>query len=294
MKQVLAWLLAGVMAGLVVPRVSADVTWVDGLPAALEQAAQADRPVMIDFYTDWCGWCKKLDAEVYTDEQVEKLLTEAFVCVKIDGDTEEQLVEKYEVQGYPTIIILDADGTRLKTIGGFEPADLFLIELRDALDLRKLRAEGKALRGELEGASPERAAEINARLAYIERRLGSMAAAAERLAQAKAAGLDTPEVRLNEALLIEAPADRAAALSAWLDANPGSAFAAEALFELGMAQARQRKWTEAVASFDRAAAEAPESIWGATAQAIAQVIRDRFIDRPEGMGGATGGGCCGQ
>lgn len=293
MKQVFVWLIAGVMVWLLVPAAWADVTWVDGLPGALEQAAQADRPVMVDFYTEWCGWCKKLDAEVYTDERVEKLLTEAFVCVKIDGDTNEQLVEKYEVEGYPTIVILDTDGTTLKRIDGFEPADLFLIELRDALDLRKLHAEGKALRAELEGASPERAAEINARLAYIERRLGNAAAAAQHLAQAKAAGLDTPEVRLNEALLVGEPAERAEALSAWLDANPGSAFTAEALFELGMAQAHQRKWTDAVASLDRAAAEAPESFWGATAQAIAKVIRERFIENPEGMGGATGG-CCGQ
>jgi len=293
MRKPLTLTVAGVLAGLVPALAVAEVDWVGGLPAALDKAAQADRPVLVDFYTDWCGWCKKLDAEVYTDERVEKLLAEAFICVKVDGDTETELVGKYEVDGYPTVIILDADGVRLKTIGGFEPADLFLIELRDALDLRGLRAEGKTLQGELEGASPERAPEINARLAYIERRLGNMAAAADRLAQAKAAGLDTPEVRLNEALLIKAPAARATALSAWLDANPGSPYGAEAFFELGMAQAQQRKWTEAVASLEKATAEAPTSIWSATAQAIAKVIRDRFIDRPEGMGDATGG-CCGQ
>jgi len=53
----------------------------------LEEAQALDeRKVLIDVYTDWCGWCKKMDASTFTDPKIVSYLTENYHCVKLDGE----------------------------------------------------------------------------------------------------------------------------------------------------------------------------------------------------------------
>ena len=53
----------------------------------LEEAQALDeRKVFIDVYTDWCGWCKKMDASTFTDPKIVSYLTENYHCVKLDGE----------------------------------------------------------------------------------------------------------------------------------------------------------------------------------------------------------------
>jgi len=101
---------------------------------ALKKAQELNRIIMIDFYTDWCGWCTELDEKTYSDPGVEKLLSQ-FVNVKIDAENEEgpELVEKYGVHGYPAIIFVDSHGDPVDILEGFYPPERFLPELERIL-----------------------------------------------------------------------------------------------------------------------------------------------------------------
>lgn len=64
---------------------SPKVAWTD-LPTA-SQSSQTQKLYFIDFYTSWCGWCKKMDAETFTDPTVAKILTKYYIPVKFDAES---------------------------------------------------------------------------------------------------------------------------------------------------------------------------------------------------------------
>jgi len=108
------------------------VQWKPYDTAALSAARAAGKPVVIDFYADWCLPCKELDHKTFTDARVIQEL-DRFVRVKADltvaeDATTKALTEQYAILGVPTIVFLDSDGTEVAVsrVTGFEPADAFL------------------------------------------------------------------------------------------------------------------------------------------------------------------------
>ncbi len=110
------------------------IAWLD-YEAGMRSAQQQGRPVMIDFMTSWCHWCKKLDREVYTSAEV-IALSQEFVCVKVDGDRRRGLARTHRVSGYPTILFLGPQGQELNRVRGYEPTQAFLSDMRKALGAR--------------------------------------------------------------------------------------------------------------------------------------------------------------
>ncbi len=108
------------------------MTWVTGMEAGRKAAASEKKPMMVDFYADWCSWCKKLDEETYTDAKVVER-SKSFVCVKVNADEDKESASKYKAEGLPTIIFLDASGTEIHRVTGFEPAAEFATEMDTAL-----------------------------------------------------------------------------------------------------------------------------------------------------------------
>lgn len=100
------------------------ISWEHDLTAALEKAKAEGKPVMADFYTDWCGWCKKLDKDVYEDAGVNQL-AEKFICVKVNCEVDKGAFSKYGLRGYPTIIFFDAAGNIKETVVGYRPVQAF-------------------------------------------------------------------------------------------------------------------------------------------------------------------------
>ena len=98
--------------------------WEDDLEAALAKAKKSQKPVMADFYTEWCGWCKKLDSDTYSDNKVDGL-AKKFICVKVDGDKNREAVSKYQIEGYPTIIFLNYEGRIDERVVGYRDANGF-------------------------------------------------------------------------------------------------------------------------------------------------------------------------
>jgi len=94
-----------------------EIEWIYSLDKGLEIAKTENKPIMIDFYTDWCGWCKKLDSDTYSDLGIQEL-AKSFVCVKLDGDKNRELTSKYGVRGFPTITFLNSEGKEInKNVG---------------------------------------------------------------------------------------------------------------------------------------------------------------------------------
>jgi thioredoxin-related protein len=87
---------------------------------------------MIDFMTSWCGWCKKLDDEVYTKPDVMEMSTR-FVCIRVDAEQRSDLARTYAVDRYPTIIFLDPTGLQTNRVDGYVPAQGFLEGMRKSL-----------------------------------------------------------------------------------------------------------------------------------------------------------------
>lgn len=104
-------------------------TWITDYQLALKYAAELKRPVLINFTgSDWCIWCKKLSSEVFTQEAFNIFAKNNLVLLKIDFPQkikltpEEQkanqaLAEKFAVQGFPTIVLVDSEGKELQRTG---------------------------------------------------------------------------------------------------------------------------------------------------------------------------------
>ncbi|MEM6675127.1 MAG: protein disulfide isomerase family protein [Planctomycetota bacterium] len=101
--------------------------------AACEAAEASDRIVFIDFFTTWCGPCKKLDATTWKDDAVIKWLEEKTVALKIDAEKQVKLAKRFGVDAYPTMLFVEADGQLMGRIVGYRtPAD-FLSEASDVM-----------------------------------------------------------------------------------------------------------------------------------------------------------------
>ncbi len=110
------------------------VRWVTSLAEAREAASRAGKPLLVEFGAKWCGFCKKLDRETFSQESVVRFVNDSFVAVQIDVDKEPELARKYEIGGLPTVVFLSPGGEVLARLEGFRPPDTFLLEARKSAE----------------------------------------------------------------------------------------------------------------------------------------------------------------
>jgi thioredoxin-related protein len=104
--------------------------WTSDFEAAKKQAAESKKDLLIDFTgSDWCGWCIKLVDEVFKHDAFKDGVKDTFVLVELDfpkdktkvsdevREQNEKLGKKYGIQGYPTILLTDADGRPYASTG---------------------------------------------------------------------------------------------------------------------------------------------------------------------------------
>ena len=113
--------------GAVANHATVKVEWENNMPSALERARDEGKPVLVNFYADWCVWCKRLESTTLRDAKVASVLQNKVVplSLNVDGDGKE-LSNEYEVDGLPTIVVLDAGGQEIGRISGYMPPDSFL------------------------------------------------------------------------------------------------------------------------------------------------------------------------
>lgn len=108
------------------------ISWKPYSRQVMEEARHLGKPVILDFYADWCAPCREMEYVTFRNPEIIKQ-TQRFIMVKADltakGDPAlEHLVREYSIKGVPSLIFLDANGRELTDlrVGEFMPADQFL------------------------------------------------------------------------------------------------------------------------------------------------------------------------
>jgi thioredoxin-related protein len=115
------------------PFASAESDWVTDYKKAQQEAKAGNKFVLLDFTgSDWCGWCKKFDREVLLQPEFKDYARDNLVVVELDFPRAKQqtpelrkqnleLAQQYEIVGFPTIVVLSADGQKVWRYDGYFP-----------------------------------------------------------------------------------------------------------------------------------------------------------------------------
>jgi protein disulfide-isomerase len=126
MKKLLLTTIAALSLGALTVQAS---DWQTDLPKAQAQAKAENKTVLINFTgSDWCGWCIKLHKEVFSQPEFAEYAKKNLVLVEADFPDKKKLsaeqkkandalAKKYDIKGYPTIILLDKDGKKVGETG---------------------------------------------------------------------------------------------------------------------------------------------------------------------------------
>ncbi|MDN5210705.1 thioredoxin fold domain-containing protein [Fulvivirgaceae bacterium BMA12] len=118
------------------------IKWVD-IEEAQRLGKSEPRKVFVDVYTDWCGWCKKMDRSTFADESVVNYVNDNYYAVKLNAEsskkikfngkemTEAYLARSMRVSGYPTIVFIDEKFESIQPIPGYRTAAQFRRILQD-------------------------------------------------------------------------------------------------------------------------------------------------------------------
>ena len=131
MKKVILslFVLTAILIGCSKGSSSDNLNWETNLETALQKAKTENKAVLVNFTgSDWCVWCKRLSTEVFSKSEFENYADDNLILVKIDfpqsieqsAETKfynRQLAQKFGIQGYPTILLLNSNGNLILTTG---------------------------------------------------------------------------------------------------------------------------------------------------------------------------------
>ena len=107
------------------------IRWEADFESAMQRARVENKPIFIDFYTDWCGVCKTLDREVLPQESV---VSESrnWVSIRINAEKRPDVAGAYGVTGYPTLVFAAKSGKPLSILPGMAPVNEFVAIMKRA------------------------------------------------------------------------------------------------------------------------------------------------------------------
>lgn len=122
-------LIAVILVGCKKAGTSDNLDWETNLETALQKAQKENKAVLVNFTgSDWCIWCQRLSAEVFSQSEFEKFAEKSLILVKIDFPKNieqsmetriynNQLAQRFSVEGFPTIFLLNKNGNILLQTG---------------------------------------------------------------------------------------------------------------------------------------------------------------------------------
>ena len=207
--------------GKVVPK---EINWIADFEEASKIAKSQNKNMILEFYTDWCKWCKILEDSTFTDTSVIRFSMD-FVFFKTDAEKDTVLANRYQVAGYPTIILANPSGEEIDRIVGYAPALDLISDFKDYL------------KGEGTLADLENKLKTDSTNADLWFRVGEKYHERRRFDEAivnyqRVISLD-PEDRMNKA--------------------------SHALFNIGLVHMRQKEYPKAIKEFSKLVSAYPKS-----------------------------------
>jgi thiol:disulfide interchange protein len=130
-----------VVCGLTLPSpyafADSGVAWTKQVDKGLQQAKDEHKYVLADVYTDWCGWCKRLDQQTFSNEGVSSFLSGKFVCIKVNAEDHGEgtkLAQRYKVDGFPCALVFDQQGKFIGKIVGFLPPEEYQAKVTQLIE----------------------------------------------------------------------------------------------------------------------------------------------------------------
>jgi thioredoxin-related protein len=125
------------------PFARAESGWLNDYKKAQQEATATNKFLLLDFTgSDWCGWCKKFDKEIFSQPQFQDYARANLVLLEVDfprakpqsvelRKQNQELAHQYQVQGFPTIVVLNGNGQKLWQYDGYFPdgPDAFIAQL---------------------------------------------------------------------------------------------------------------------------------------------------------------------
>jgi thioredoxin-like negative regulator of GroEL len=100
-------------------RAADGLLWYTDLKQASAAARETDRPMLIDFWADWCAPCQEMDRDVYTDPRVIEVLRRKVIVVRVHFDVQKEMVRKFNVETLPDLVFANSYGTPLLNHHGY-------------------------------------------------------------------------------------------------------------------------------------------------------------------------------
>jgi uncharacterized protein YyaL (SSP411 family) len=128
--------------------VAESIHWHSSLKAAHQVAVRENKPLLLVWGAEWCGFCKKLEGETLAHPALAKYINETFVAVHLDYDKDEKVRDILEVERLPCTIVLTPQAEQLERFEGFhEPADVYQkLSAARQLHLELSQASSQAVR----------------------------------------------------------------------------------------------------------------------------------------------------
>lgn len=97
-------------------------------------AQEQNRPILVEVYAPWCGYCKKLEKTTLKDKVVAEYVNNRYLFVKIDAENATgvgpEFVKKFGIQGFPAIMVLNPDQTMVGRFSGYRDPQKFIASLQ--------------------------------------------------------------------------------------------------------------------------------------------------------------------
>jgi thioredoxin-related protein len=133
---ILALLLIAVLCSLQAQVNFSEVTTLEEMESAQKKASDQQLMLFVDVYATWCGPCKVMDQEVYTDPVVAEYMNANFVSVRLDGECDYGRIyaSAQELQGYPSMFIFSKNGEPVSRVVGFTAAEELISTLKGTVE----------------------------------------------------------------------------------------------------------------------------------------------------------------
>lgn len=117
-------------------RSSKAIQWRTSYAAAAQEAAEQEKPLLVGVTAVWCGPCQQMKQLTFQNTGLAEYVSEQFIPLMIDADSQSQLVSKFQISSYPTLLVISPELKIVKRFTGFQSASTLLSGLKKEVEQR--------------------------------------------------------------------------------------------------------------------------------------------------------------